>query len=164
MTTNGKERTMHPSTRRFSRGRITGLTLIAVLTLGLGYLHFAGSSTAVSVPAGAHAGQLTLKNCTYTTEKGAYAADCGTLVVPENRADPHSRLIALPVIRDPCAFGPSGRPDLPPARRPRHHQHGLPGREPFHRQPRRRARRLPRRRRLRPARLPGGELGNGGLR
>ena len=99
MTTNGKERTKHRSTRRFSRGRITGLTLIAVLTLGLGYLHFAGSSTAVSVPAGAHAGQLTtLKNCTYNTEKGAYAADCGTLVVPENRADPHSRLIALPVI------------------------------------------------------------------
>ena len=55
-----------PTTRRFSRGRITGLTLIAVLTLGLGYLHFAGSST-VSVPAGAHAGQLTLKNCTYNT-------------------------------------------------------------------------------------------------
>ena len=51
------------------------------------------------MPAGAHAGQLTLKNCTYNTEKGAYAADCGTLVVPENRADPHSRLIALPVIR-----------------------------------------------------------------
>ncbi len=98
MTTNGKERTVHPSTRRFSRGRIAGLALIAVLTLGLGYLHFAGSSTAVSVPAGAHAGQLTLKNCTYNTEKGAYAADCGTLVVPENRADPHSRLIALPVI------------------------------------------------------------------
>src|SRR6202167_3505052 len=86
------------STRRFSRGRITGLTLIAVLTLGLVYLHLAGSSTAVSVPAGAHAGQLTLKSCTYNTEKGAYAADCGTLVVPEDRADPHSRLIALPVI------------------------------------------------------------------
>ena len=30
---------------------------------------------------------------------GSYAADCGTLVVPENRADPHSRLIALPVTR-----------------------------------------------------------------
>ena len=88
-----------PSTRRFTRGRITGLTLIAVLTLGLGYLAFASGSTAVSVPAGAHAGQLTLKSCTYNTEKGAYAADCGTLVVPENRADPHSRLIALPVIR-----------------------------------------------------------------
>jgi pimeloyl-ACP methyl ester carboxylesterase len=85
--------------KRFGRGRIIGLVLIAVLTLGLGYLHFAGSSSAsVSVPAGAHAGQLTLKSCTYNTEKGPYAADCGTLVVPENRHDPHSRLIALPVI------------------------------------------------------------------
>ena len=28
-----------------------------------------------------------------------YRADCGTLVVPENRADPRSRLIALPVTR-----------------------------------------------------------------
>ena len=34
---------MTVSTRRFSRGRITGLALIAVLTLGLGYLHFAGA-------------------------------------------------------------------------------------------------------------------------
>src|SRR5579862_6497863 len=85
--------------KRFGGGRITGLALIAVLTLGLGYLHFAGSSTAVSVPAGAHAGQLTMHPCTYSTEKGTFAADCGTLVVPENRADPHSRLIALPVIR-----------------------------------------------------------------
>src|SRR6202142_3437415 len=84
--------------KRFGGGRITGLALIAVLTLALGYLHFAGSSTAVSVPAGAHAGQLTLKNCTYTTESGTSAADCGTLVVPENRHDPNSRLIALPVI------------------------------------------------------------------
>jgi pimeloyl-ACP methyl ester carboxylesterase len=95
LSSNGKKTVAN----RFGRGRITGLALIALLTLGLGYLHFAGSSTAVSVPVGAHAGQLTLKNCTYNTEKGAYAADCGTLVVPENRADPHSRLIALPVIR-----------------------------------------------------------------
>ena len=43
-TTNRKEQTMHSSTRRFSRGRITGLILIAVLTLGLGYLHIAGGS------------------------------------------------------------------------------------------------------------------------
>src|SRR6202044_2054474 len=84
--------------KRFGGGRITGLALIAVLTLALGYLHFAGGSTSVSVPSGAHAGQLTLKSCTYNTEKGAAAADCGTLVVPENRHDPHSRLIALPVI------------------------------------------------------------------
>jgi pimeloyl-ACP methyl ester carboxylesterase len=95
LSSNGKKAVA----KRFGAGRITGLALIAVLTLGLGYLHFADSATAVSVPAGAHAGQLTLKSCTYNTEKGAYAADCGTLVVPENRADPHSRLIALPVIR-----------------------------------------------------------------
>ena len=56
LSSNGKKTVA----KRFGRGRITGLALIAVLTLGLGYLHFAGSSTAVSVPAGAHAGQLTL--------------------------------------------------------------------------------------------------------
>jgi pimeloyl-ACP methyl ester carboxylesterase len=37
--------------------------------------------------------------CTYATEKGAMPADCGTLVVPENRASSKSRLIALPVTR-----------------------------------------------------------------
>jgi len=90
---------MKASTRRFSRGRITGLMLIGLIALGLGFLHVAGGAESVSVPAGAHAGQLTLKSCTYATEKGAYRADCGTLVVPENRADPNSRLIALPVTR-----------------------------------------------------------------
>ncbi|MGZ6691191.1 MAG: alpha/beta fold hydrolase [Solirubrobacteraceae bacterium] len=85
----------HRSAKRFGPGRITGLTLIALLTLGLGYLHFAGGSTSVSVPSGTHAGQLTLRPCTHAHER----ADCGTLVVPENRHDPHSRLIALPVTR-----------------------------------------------------------------
>ena len=51
------------------------------------------------MPAGAHAGELILHPCNYGTENGSYAADCGTLVVPENRADPQSRLIALPVTR-----------------------------------------------------------------
>ena len=83
--------------KRFSRGRITGLVLIAVVTLALGYLHFSGGSKSVSVPSGAHSGQLTLKSCNYTTENGTSAAECGTLVVPENRHDPNSRLIALPV-------------------------------------------------------------------
>ena len=78
-----------------TRKRIVALALIALTTLGLAYLHFAGGSASVSVPSGAHAGQLTLKHCTYGNE----AADCGTLVVPENRHDPHSRLIALPITR-----------------------------------------------------------------
>ena len=98
-TTNRKGRPMHPSTKRFTRGRIAGLTLIALLTLG--------SATSISPPARSPfpclparmQAKLTLKSCTYNTEKGAYRADCGTLVVPENRANPHSRLIAFPVTR-----------------------------------------------------------------
>jgi hypothetical protein len=65
----------------------------------------------VFVPAGAHAGQLTLEPCDYSTERGDYAADCGPLVVRENRADPGSRLIALPVTRIHAIDG-SARADL----------------------------------------------------
>ena len=62
--------------------------LIAILALGLAYVKFTSGGDKVSVPAGAKAGQLTLHPCHYGTEQGSYAADCGTLVVPENRADP----------------------------------------------------------------------------
>ena len=86
---------MSASIKSFGRGRAAGLVLIALVGLGLAYLHFAGGSASVSVPAGAHAGQLTLKHCTYANEP----ADCGTLVVPENRHDAQSRLIALPITR-----------------------------------------------------------------
>jgi pimeloyl-ACP methyl ester carboxylesterase len=89
---------MTASTRTFTAGRIVGLVLIGLALLALGYLRFAPDDT-VSVPSGAKAGDLTLEPCTYATEDGGYAADCGTLVVPENRADPQSRLIALPVTR-----------------------------------------------------------------
>jgi pimeloyl-ACP methyl ester carboxylesterase len=81
--------------KRFGRGRIAGLIVIALLTLGLSFLHFGGGSARVTVPSGAHAGQLTLNHCTYGNEP----ADCGTLVVRENRHDPHSRLIALRITR-----------------------------------------------------------------
>jgi pimeloyl-ACP methyl ester carboxylesterase len=56
-------------------------------------------SKAVTVPPGAKAGDLILKPCTVKIGKIEYAADCGTLVVPEYRGDPASRLIALPVQR-----------------------------------------------------------------
>jgi uncharacterized membrane protein YdfJ with MMPL/SSD domain/pimeloyl-ACP methyl ester carboxylesterase len=85
--------------RVFTPGRIAGLLLIAVAALGLAYLRLASGESRASVPKGAHAGQLVLKPCSYDTEKGSYAADCGTLVVPENRTDPQSRLIAVPVKR-----------------------------------------------------------------
>lgn len=84
--------------RGFTPARLVALVLIALTGLGLAYLHFQGDSR-VSVASGAKAGDLTLKACEYATEDGAYDADCGTLVVPENRHDPDSRLIALPVTR-----------------------------------------------------------------
>ena len=63
-----------------------------VLLMGLTYLRVSSSPAAISVPQGAHSGQLNMHACTYTpTEQGAMRADCGTLVVPENRADPRSR-------------------------------------------------------------------------
>ena len=99
-----------PRTRAFGPARIVALALISAAALGLAYLHFGTGSDPPSVPSGAHAGQLRLHSCHYATEKGGYAADCGTLVVPENRADPQSRLIALPVTRIRARSAHPGEP------------------------------------------------------
>src|SRR5580698_10326636 len=88
-----------PPSRSFTWARIVALLVTIVLLTGLTYLGVSSSPETVSVSPGAHAGQLTMHPCTYPTENGAYRADCGTLVVPEDRADPRSRLIALPVTR-----------------------------------------------------------------
>src|SRR5919204_4915949 len=88
-----------PNTNPLGLARIAALVLIGIAVSGLAYLRFGHHTDTVSVPSGAHAGQLTLKHCSYPTERGDYAADCGTLAVQENRHDPHSRLIALPVKR-----------------------------------------------------------------
>jgi len=88
-----------PPSRSFTWARIAALLVTIVLLTGLTYLGVSSSPETVAVSQGAHAGQLTMHPCTYPTENGGYRADCGTLVVPENRADPRSRLIALPVTR-----------------------------------------------------------------
>ena len=88
-------RTQHPA----GPARIAAFMLVALAALALVALHLASREDRVAVPAGAHAGQLKLKPCAYATERGDHAADCGTLVVPENRHDERSRLIALPVTR-----------------------------------------------------------------
>jgi pimeloyl-ACP methyl ester carboxylesterase len=91
---------MEPApTRALGPARIVGLVLVSLTALGLAYLHFGTGKDRVSVPAGARAGQLQLHACHYGTEDGSYAADCGTLIVPENRHEAGSRLIALPVTR-----------------------------------------------------------------
>ena len=69
------------------------LLLIAVLSA------CSEEDVAVVVPANAQAGDLLgLEPCTYETGGTEYAAECGTLIVPENRAASDSRLIALPVL------------------------------------------------------------------
>jgi pimeloyl-ACP methyl ester carboxylesterase len=99
-----------PRTTSFGPARIVALALLCIAALGLAYLHFGTGHDPAGVPSGAQAGQLKLHPCQYATENGNYRADCGTLVVPENRHQAHSRLIALPVIR---ILARSARPAAP---------------------------------------------------
>ncbi|HEU5097916.1 MAG TPA: alpha/beta fold hydrolase [Roseiflexaceae bacterium] len=75
------------------------LLALAATVVGLMLMACGGPDTVQPVPAGAKPAELTLAPCQFKTDGSEYAADCGTLVVPENRAKPASRLIALPVIR-----------------------------------------------------------------
>jgi pimeloyl-ACP methyl ester carboxylesterase len=90
---------MNMKRRPFPVTRVIALLLAAATLLGLAVVGFGSRAAPVTVRPGAHAGQLLLHPCTYATEGGALQADCGTLTVPENRASPRPRLIALPVIR-----------------------------------------------------------------
>jgi pimeloyl-ACP methyl ester carboxylesterase len=71
---------------------------VAVLALAA-WLVFRPKDRPVIVPTGAQAGDLALEQCTVKIGGVRYQADRGTLVVPENRANPISHLIALPVER-----------------------------------------------------------------
>ena len=99
-----------PQTRSFTPARIVAIAVIGLTVLGLVYLRFATGPDTVSVPKGAHAGELVLHPCHYGTEDGSYRADCGALVVPENRHNPHSQLIALPVKRIRALSATPGAP------------------------------------------------------
>ena len=52
---------MYTSLKSFGRGRAVALVLTAVVAAGLVLLHVSGAPTHVSVPASAHAGQLTIE-------------------------------------------------------------------------------------------------------
>jgi len=81
--------------RKYQMAIIASIVLILVLAACGGT-----EEAVITVPEGAQVGDLVdLQSCTFTGADGDYAADCGTLVVPENRSDPDSRLIALPVTR-----------------------------------------------------------------
>src|SRR5512139_960912 len=91
----------------------TRFLLIALVLIGALLLASCGAKDAPAtvVPDGAQAGDLVgLDPCTYKAGDAEYAADCGTLVVPENRSDPDSRLISLPLIRIRALNGASAEP------------------------------------------------------
>src|SRR5262249_17479366 len=91
----------------------TNHLLIALLLFGALLLARCGSEGApvLVVPKGAKAGDLVdLKPCTYKAGDIQFSADCGTLVVPENRSKPDSRLIAMPVIRVRALNGDHAEP------------------------------------------------------
>ena len=96
--------------RVFTATRIVALAVIGVLVVGLVSVGLGGEESAVSVPAGAKAGDLVLHDCAYPTEVGDLPADCGTLVVAENASDPGSRLIALPIVRIRARSDDPGEP------------------------------------------------------
>ena len=86
----------------------TNCRLIVLALLAALLLASCGSKTATvtEVPQGAQASDLTgLEACDFQPagSKAKYAAECGTLVVPENWAVAGSRLIALPVVRIPAS-------------------------------------------------------------
>lgn len=88
---------------------ILPLIALAVLAVLLSACH--GTKAPITAPAGAQAGDLVeLEPCTYEAGKVEYDADYGTLIVPENRSDPDSRLIALPVTRIKAASGTPAEP------------------------------------------------------
>jgi len=86
------------------------INLTGAVLLLAGLFLFRPKERAVTVPAGARAGDIFLEPCTVKMGGIRYKADCGTLVVPENRSNPDSRLIALPVKR---IHSPSDNPAEP---------------------------------------------------
>jgi pimeloyl-ACP methyl ester carboxylesterase len=74
-------------------------TGLAVASLAVAGWLLRPNESAVNIPANARPGDLALQPCPVKLHGKTYTADCGTLTVPENRADPASRLITLPVKR-----------------------------------------------------------------
>ena len=126
--------------REENRRKVWSWIVVRFALMLFGALLLAGCSSEVVpkapvVPEGAQAGELTgMEKCEFQpskdfqvnhgeSSKTEYAAECGTLVVPENWDKAGSRLIALPVVRilasgrdpaEPVFYlqGGPGQPDL----------------------------------------------------
>lgn len=74
------------------------ILLVILLPIAAAGFAFKPKNT-ITVPPNAKPGDLFLKACEYKTKTATYRAACGTLIVPENRLNPDTRLIAVPVKR-----------------------------------------------------------------
>lgn len=82
----------------------------------------------LTVPSGARAGDLLdFEGCIYEHNKVDNEAECGMIIVPENRNQPDSQLIALPVIRVITLEDHPGDPRFWFAGGPGNSNMGLPG-------------------------------------
>lgn len=88
---------------------VAALVAIAVL-LALIVLALLPATAPIETPDEAKAGDLALEPCTYDTEDGPLPADCGTLIVAEDPAEPATRLLALPVVRIHARTDTPGEP------------------------------------------------------
>ena len=86
------------------------LFFLMTISLSLFVACIGNEKVTITVPEGAQVGDLALEPCTYEAKQVKYAAECGTLIVPENRMNPDSRLIALPLIRVKATGSHSGDP------------------------------------------------------
>jgi pimeloyl-ACP methyl ester carboxylesterase len=115
--TNSYEKGIEMDTKSNITQRIVFAALIIILAQ---LLTGCGKTQGVPmpIPEGAQAGDLMdLEPCTYKKGKVEYTADCGQLIVPENRNNLDSRLISIPVTRikstgnnpmEPIFFLPGG--------------------------------------------------------
>jgi pimeloyl-ACP methyl ester carboxylesterase len=72
---------------------------LVLLTIFLTTTACSSDRTERSIPEGAKAGDIILKQCTFKTKSKTYRAECGALIVRESTGSGSSRLISLPVIR-----------------------------------------------------------------
>jgi len=70
-----------------------------VILFFMGYLLISRQAKRIQIPQNAQADQVFMNPCKVKVDGVRYNAECGTLVVSENREDPKARLIALPVKR-----------------------------------------------------------------
>ena len=100
--------TLAAVSRRFMPMRASIAAIAAMALVGCGQRE--ESAARPQVPDGAVAGDYLVDACTHVARDVEYAAECGTLMVPENRYDDHSRLIALPVKRIPSSNAAPAEP------------------------------------------------------